>query len=82
MSSSNVRDTGLKIGDRVRWESWAGTIRGEVKSIRLGLNAAGEMIPWIMIEYHRSMDTSTVELCGSQEYLAMMKFRVTFRDKK
>ena len=82
MCSSNVLETGVKIGDSVRWESWCGTIRGEVKNIRLDRNAAGELIPWIMIEYHRSMDTSTVELCGSQDYLSMLKFRVNVRDQE
>lgn len=82
MTPSNVSAIGLKIGDRVRWESMIGPVRGEVKSIRLARNAAGELVPWIMLEYYRSMDTSTVELCGTEQNLTMMKFRVTFRDKE
>lgn len=69
------------IGDRVRWESAGGTIRGEVVDIRLGLNGELKLAPWLMVEHVQDNRTATVALCGSHENLAMMKFRVTFRDR-
>lgn len=67
------------IGDRVRWESAAGTIRGEIKNIRLDRNANGELVPWLDIEYILNNRTATTALCGVEDFLKMMKFRVNFR---
>lgn len=77
--ATNAATTGVKIGDRVRWTSAAGDIRAEVVGMRLGLNAAKQLIPWIMCEYTQMNRTQRVELCGSESYLAMMKFKVNFR---
>jgi hypothetical protein len=41
----------ILIGDRVRYESAAGTIRGEVVDVVHDMNAAGNVIPWIVIEH-------------------------------
>ena len=43
----------ILIGDRVRYQSAAGTIRGEVVRITRRLNAAKQMIDWIHVEYQR-----------------------------
>jgi hypothetical protein len=76
----NVSENGLRIGDRVRWSSAAGTIRGEVVGMRLGLTAANTLVPWVMIEYIRHDRAVKVELCGTESNLKMMKFQVNFRD--
>ena len=34
---------------KVMWKSAAGELKGTVKSIEHGLNAAGDMIPWVII---------------------------------
>lgn len=71
----------ILIGDRVRYESAAGTIRGEVVKIMQDRNAAGNMIDWIYIEYynHKSpTKKSIVRLADGA--LEMIKFVVTFRD--
>jgi hypothetical protein len=78
---SNVTD--IRVGDRVRWSSAAGTLRGEITSIDLDLNANQELIPWITIktfahEYYGL--EKHVRLCGTYGYLKMMKFQVIFRD--
>jgi hypothetical protein len=78
---SNVTD--IRVGDRVRWECHAGTMRGEITSIDLDLNANQELIPWITIktfahEYYGL--EKHVRLCGTHGYLKMMKFQVNFRD--
>ena len=72
---------GVKIGDRVRYTSAAGTLRGEVVDMRLGLTAANTIVPWIMIQYMNMYSYKRVEICGTEDNLKMMKFRVNFRDK-
>ena len=71
----------IKAGDRVRWESAAGTLRGEITQIRLARSAANTLVPWIGIEFIKNNRTCFAELCGSEDYLKMMKFKVLFRDK-
>ena len=75
---SNVTD--IRVGDRVRWECHAGTLRGEITSIDLDLNANQELIPWITIETFVNGKEQRVRLCGTYGYLKMMKFQVNFRD--
>jgi hypothetical protein len=76
----NASENGVKIGDRVRWISAAGTIRGEVVGMRLGLTAANTLAPWVMIEHIQNNRAVKVELCGTESNLKMMQFRVIFRD--
>lgn len=69
------------IGDRVRYESAAGTIRGEVVRIVQALNACGDMIDWIHIEYFNPKSPSKHSIAVlADTALEMMKFKVTFRD--
>lgn len=69
------------VGDRVRYESAAGTIRGEVVKITRDLNAAGNMINWIYVEYYNEKSPSKYSIARlADTALAMMKFVVTFRD--
>lgn len=73
--------TEVLVGDRVRYESAAGTIRGEVIRIVQAKNAAGNMINWIHIQYHNEKaPTKTSIAVLAETSLAMMKFVVTFRD--
>ncbi len=41
----------IKVGDRVRWHSAAGWLRGEIKSIQLARSAADTLIPWLLVEH-------------------------------
>lgn len=69
------------IGDRVRYESAAGTIRGEVIRIVRAKNAAGNMINWIHVEYHNEKAPTKKSIAVLAETsLSMMKFKVIFRD--
>lgn len=68
----------ILIGDRVRYESAAGTIRGEVVDIVDDMNAAGDIIPWIVIEHYMMGQVIRSRLADTA--LAMMKFKVIFRD--
>lgn len=69
------------IGDRVRYESAAGTIRGEVVKITKDLNAAGDLIDWIYVEYFNPKSPSKHSIVRlADTALEMMKFKVTFRD--
>jgi hypothetical protein len=73
--------TDIRVGDRVRWESAAGTIRGEILEIRLAQNANYELIPWLIIEFYNNNKACKIMLCGTEDYLNMMKFKVNFRDR-
>lgn len=73
----------ILVGDRVRYESAAGTIRGEVVDIDYAKNAAGDIIPWIVIQYDsydRNGRSVKCEARLADTALAMMKFQVIFRD--
>ena len=71
----------ILIGDRVRYESAAGTIRGEVVKIMKAPNAAGNLIDWIYIQYYNQKSPSKHSIVRlADTALAMMKFKVVFRD--
>lgn len=66
------------VGDRVRYESAAGTIRGEVVDIADRMCADNVVRPWIGVQHHLNGRETVTYL--SDASLAMMKFVVTFRD--
>lgn len=69
------------VGDRVRYESAAGTIRGEVIRTVRAMNAARNMINWIHVEYYNDKSPNKKSIAVLAETsLPMMKFVVTFRD--
>lgn len=69
------------VGDRVRYESAAGTIRGTVVKIMKDWNAAGDLIDWIYVEYYNEKSPSKYSIVRlADTALAMMKFKVIFRD--
>jgi hypothetical protein len=72
--------TTVLIGDRVRYESAAGTIRGEVVGVYLSMNAAGTLIPWLQISRIVNNKNDVVSIAGTEDNLKMMQFRVIFRD--
>jgi hypothetical protein len=64
----------IDIGSLVTWSSSAGQLLGEVTNIRLDLNAADTIVPWITI---KRWDTeSLVTLCGDNHYIKLMKLQV------
>ena len=67
----------VKLGDRVRWCSAAGWLRGTLVAAQLAPNAKNEMIVWYTIEM---LNGQKHRLCGNDDYLKMMKFTVIFRD--
>jgi hypothetical protein len=71
----------ILIGDRVRWTSSAGTLRGEVIRIVRTKNAAGDMIDWIHVEYHNEKSPTKKSITVlADTSLEMLNFVVTFRD--
>ena len=70
----------VKIGDRIGYESAAGTIYGEVVNIFLAKNAKRELSPWLRIERIVNNKPSIVIIAGTDRYLKMMQFKVIFRD--
>lgn len=69
----------VRLGDRVRWDSAAGAVRGEV------INAIA--VPDNQGTFHLYYEVLllngiTQRICGSESYLNLMNFSVRFRDKK
>ena len=64
----------IEIGSIVTWSAAAGQLLGTVTKIRLDMNAADTIVPWITI---KRWDTGTlVTLCGTDQYIKMMKLKV------
>lgn len=78
MKSIEIYD--VRIGDRVRWDSAAGTCRGVVTKITMAPTAAGDYVPWYSINDWQ--EKPLAYLCGRASYLKMMRFSVRFRDKE
>lgn len=68
----------ILVGDRVRYESAAGTIRGEVVDIADRMCADDVVRPWIGVQHFLNGRETVTYL--SDASLGMMKFVVTFRD--
>ena len=64
----------INTGSMVTWSSAQGQLAGEVIGILLDLNAAKEMVPWIVIK--RWDSGTTLCLCGSDSYIKQMKLKV------
>ena len=80
---SNADVGGVRIGDRVRWTSAAGVLRGEVVNMCLALNSAGTLAPWVDVEYTNFQGLiKIVRLCGSDSALKALHFRVNFHNKE
>lgn len=72
----------IHIGDRVSWESTAGTIRGEIVDIRLNRNADDELVPWLLVEHMIGNQVCYAVICGTDSYLKMVKLEVIYRDRE
>lgn len=59
----------LSIGNKVRWESAAGVLRGTIRNIVLSKNAADKVVPWMDIDTGRS----SVRLCATDSNLLAMR---------
>ena len=69
----------INIGDIIRWRSRAGVLTGTVTKIKLAPNAAGQTIPWMLVEDVENwvgMSQSNVMLPGTDGYFKMMKLSV------
>lgn len=62
-----------RIGNNVTWDSAAGVLSGEIVDIVLGLNGAGDIVPWMNIK----TDRTTICLCATDLNLRMMRVRHT-----
>ena len=61
------------INTRVRWHSAAGILEGLVESFDYAKNAAGDIIPWMIIKGDNGRAT---RLAYTQSNMAMMKVKV------
>jgi len=66
------------VGDRVRYESAAGTIRGEVSDVVYDKNGCGDVVPWVVVRFIKNNREVTARL--PRNFLEMFKFKVIFRD--
>lgn len=69
----------VRLGDRVRWESSAGTIRGEIVGATMVVDINGKFSPFYDVELGNG---TLQQICGNESYLNLMEFSVRFRDKK
>jgi hypothetical protein len=66
----------LEIGTKITWASAAGQLDGKISNIRLDLNGAKQVVPWITISEVVGTDGnkhSDVYMCATDEYLKQMK---------
>lgn len=69
----------INIGDIIRWRSRAGVLTGTVTKIKIAPNAAGQSIPWMLVEdveNYIGMSESNVMLPATDGYFKMMKLSV------
>ena len=64
----------LEKGDKVKWQSAAGTLCGTIEQIYLSHNGNEILIPFILIELEKNNDKMShyVQICGTHEYLKML----------
>lgn len=67
----------LKVGDTVKWVSASGKLEGKILDISLAKNAAGDLVPWIIIQNQNDYRT---RLCGTVNALKMMKVQKISKD--
>ena len=73
----------INVGDTIRWISRAGALTGKVTKIKLAPNAAGQTIPWMLVEDVENwvgMSQSNVMLPGTDGYFKMMRLVVMEND--
>lgn len=69
----------INIGDTLKWVAKAGTLTGKVTNINLDLNAAGDTIPWLLVQEITDQDGKKLSGCllpGNDGYFKMMKLEV------
>ena len=70
----------IRIGNQVKWSSAAGLLKGRVQDIRLGLNAAGQTIPWLVVtdivNQRDGCQHSGTQLAGTDLNFAQLKLTV------
>lgn len=65
------------IGDRVRWTSDDGQVRGEVSDLVQKPNSGGKTINWIGVDVTNGIMTRTIYLAETD--LESLEFKVIFR---
>lgn len=78
-----MRTSHITVQDHVRWHCAAGHLQGVVKRINKSKNAAGEMIPWLIIgdiKHERREDPfpehHTACVAGTRQSIKMLKMEV------
>jgi hypothetical protein len=64
----------LEIGSKISWKCSLGNLNGKVDQIVLDLNAANQIVPWIVIGLEGTK--SKIRLCGTDSNLKMMKVSI------
>ena len=71
----------ITTGSYISWSSSAGTLSGFIKEISLAKNAAGDLVPWFVVEDVLNIRTNVrlncnVLLCATEQSMAMMKMAI------
>ena len=59
----------LEIGSKISWLCAAGNLKGTVEKIVSDLNAANQMVPWLIV----NTEKGNVCLCGTDSNLKMLR---------
>ena len=71
--------TNVQVGDRVRWQSFEGTKRGEVMQIFSAMDSYGDDIEFYHIAYSDGFNGTAMAMI-SEDRLHEIEFKVIFRD--
>lgn len=70
----------INVGSVLTWSSAAGQLLGSVTNIRLELNAAETLVPWVTV---KRWDTeSLITICGTDSNLKMLAAKVIKMETK
>ena len=64
----------LEIGSKISWKCAFGDLKGVIDNIVMDMNAAGNIIPWLVITPEGY--TSNLRLAYTDDNMAMMKVQV------
>lgn len=64
----------FSVNDSIMWQSAAGVLFGVIRDISLNRNAAGEIVPWMIVERSgRVAGNPNIMICASASNLSILR---------